>query len=260
MSMSAQQGGASARGRLNQIIAQFEQGKPAFANEHWRLFGIEHNPFAIDDLKKGLVDLRPSGSTRPRMTPIVRIEYEGDQDFKHAVKQYLDVGVMGIIVPHVNTAEEARRLVSAMRYPHQKVLAKVPKEPIGIRGVAAGRAGDYWGLTPDEYATKADVWPLNPEGELLAIVMIEDIKAMKNLRDILRHRPERSRHLDGSRDAGRGSRGAEQTRGSGGGRRDRKSVCRAEKTLRLVPGRHSNPRRARFQAVHPAAWRLSGLS
>jgi len=28
---------------------------------------------------------------------------------------------MGIIVPHVNTAEEARRLVSAMRYPHQKI-------------------------------------------------------------------------------------------------------------------------------------------
>lgn len=186
ISSSAQQGGGPASGRLNQIIGQFEQGKPAFANEHWRLFGIEHNPFALDDLKKGLVDLRPAGSTRPRMTPIVRIEYEGDQDFKHAVKQYLDVGVMGIIVPHVNTAEEARRLVSAMRYPHQKILTKVPKEPIGVRGVAAGRAADYWGLTPDQYATKADVWPLNPEGELLAIVMIEDIKAMKNLRDILR--------------------------------------------------------------------------
>lgn len=182
---SAQQGGAATKGRLNQIIAQFEQGKPAFANEHWQLFGIEHNPFALDGLEKGLADLRPAGSTRPRLTPVVRIEYEGDQDFKHAVKQYLDVGVMGIVVPQVRRAEEARKLVSAMRYPPQKVLTKVPREPVGVRGVAAGRAGAYWGLTPDEYATKADVWPLNPEGELLAIVMIEHIDAVRNIREIL---------------------------------------------------------------------------
>jgi 4-hydroxy-2-oxoheptanedioate aldolase len=181
---SAQQG-SPAKGRLNQIIAQFEQGKPAFASEHWQLFGIEHNPFAIDDLEKGLADLRPKGSTRPRLTPIVRIDYEGDQDFKHAIKQYLDVGVMGIIVPHVNTAADARRLVAAMRYPPQKVLPNVPREPLGVRGVAAGRAGDYWGMTPDEYATKADVWPLNPQGELLAVVMFEDIVALKNIREIL---------------------------------------------------------------------------
>jgi 4-hydroxy-2-oxoheptanedioate aldolase len=182
---SAQQGGAATKGRLNQIIAQFEQGKSAFANEHWQLFGIEHNPFALEDLRKGLIDLRPTGSTRPRLTPIVRIEYEGDQDFKHAVKQYLDVGVMGIVVPQVRRADEARKLVSAMRYPPQNVLTKVPREPRGVRGVAAARAGAYWGLTPDEYATKADVWPLNPEGELLAIVMIEHIDAVKNIREIL---------------------------------------------------------------------------
>ena len=181
---SAQQGGATG-GRLNQIIAAFEQGKPAFANEHWRLFGLEHNPFAIDDLEDGLADLRPAGSERPRLTPIVRIEYEGDQDFKHAIKQYLDVGVMGIIVPHVNTAQDARRLVSAMRYPPQKVLPNVPREPLGVRGVAAGRAGAYWGLTPDEYATRADVWPLNPQGELLALVMFEDIAALEGIREIL---------------------------------------------------------------------------
>ena len=181
---SAQQSGA-AGGRLNQIIAAFEQGRPAFANEHWRLFGIEHNPFAIDDLEQGLADLRPAGSERPQLTPIVRIEYEGDQDFRHAVKQYLDVGAMGIIVPHVNTAHDARRLVSAMRYPPQQVLPDVPREPRGVRGVAAGRAGTYWGLTPDEYATRADVWPLNPQGELLALIMFEDIAALDSLREIL---------------------------------------------------------------------------
>jgi len=180
---SAQQG-AAPKGRLNQIIEQFEQGKPAFSNEHWQLFGIEHNPFALDALEKGLVALRPPGSTRPRLTPIVRIEYEGDQDFKHAVKQYLDVGVMGIVVPQVKKAEDVRRLVRAMRYPPQSV-SKAPREPVGERGYAAGTATRYWGLTEDEYVTKADVWPLNPEGELLAIVMVEHIDAVKNIREIL---------------------------------------------------------------------------
>jgi len=181
---SAQQGGGP-KVRLNQIIEQFEQGKPAFSNEHWQLFGIEHNPFALDDLEKGLAALRPAGSPRPRLTPVVRIEYEGDQDFKHAVKQYLDVGVMGIVVPQVKKAEDARRLVRAMRYPPQKILTTAPPEPLGERGYAAGAATRYWGVTEDEYVAKADVWPLNPEGELLAIVMIEHIDAVKNIREIL---------------------------------------------------------------------------
>jgi 4-hydroxy-2-oxoheptanedioate aldolase len=182
---SAQQGGAVKKERLNQIIAQYEQGKPAFANEHWQLFGIEHNPFLFNALEKGLADLRPPGSTRPRLTPVVRIEYEGDQDFKHMVKQYLDVGMMGIVVPQVRTAAEVRKLVSAMRYPPQRVLTNVPREPVGVRGASAGRAAAYWGLTVDEYSAKADVWPLNPDGELLAIVMIEHIEAVKNIREIL---------------------------------------------------------------------------
>ena len=181
---SAQQG-VPATGRLNQIIGAFEQGKPAFSGEHWQLFGIEHNPFAFNTLEKGLADLRPKGSNRLLRTPIIRIEYEGDQDFKHVVKQYLDVGAMGIIVPHVNTAAEARKFVTYMRYPPQKVLSKVPEEPRGVRGSGAGRAGDLWGLTPDDYATKADVWPLNPQGELLALIMFEDIRALPAIREIL---------------------------------------------------------------------------
>ena len=54
-----------------------------------------------------------------------------------------------------------------------------------MRGVSAARAGRYRGLTQDEYAAKADVWPLNPDGELLAIVMIEHVDAVKNIREIL---------------------------------------------------------------------------
>ena len=43
----------------------------------------------------------------------------------------------------------------------------------------------YWGLTQQEYYKKAGVWPLDPEGEVLVMLMIEDTLAIENLDDIL---------------------------------------------------------------------------
>ena len=182
---SAQGGSTAAKTRLNPIIARFEQGLPSFSQEQWQLFGIEHNPFIIFSMDAALTAMRPQGMAHTRLAPFVRVEYEGDQDYKQAVKQWLDVGAMGIIVPHVNTVAEARKLVTYMRYPPQKITTGVPREPIGVRGSGAGRALAVWGVTDDEYVAKADVWPLNPQGELLAMVMFEDIKALPVIKDIL---------------------------------------------------------------------------
>jgi len=44
----------------------------------------------------------------------------------------------------------------------------------------------YWGLTLPEYYAKADVWPLNPNGEILVITMIESVRALENLDEILK--------------------------------------------------------------------------
>jgi 4-hydroxy-2-oxoheptanedioate aldolase len=170
--------------RLNQIIEQLEQGKPAFATEHWQLLEMEHGPYQIEQVTKILADLRPEGAARPKLTPVVRIPLEGDEVFKSTIKQVLDQGVMGVIVPHVRTAAEATRIVEAMRYPPQRG-AKHP-QPAGIRGWGPTRAARYWGLTPPEYAQRADVWPLNPEGELLAIAMIESRTAVDNIDAILK--------------------------------------------------------------------------
>lgn len=179
--VGAQSGGAT--GRLNPIIEQFEQGKPSFYNEQWQLTSLEHNAFMVDDLEKSMMGARPEGSTKPRYAPIARIPHEGDQDFKHIVKQILDSGAFGIVVPQVRTKEEAAKLVRAMRYPPQKG-AKYPNPP-GIRGWGPGGAQRLWGLSANDYAKKADLWPLNPEGELLAIVMIETREGVKNINEIL---------------------------------------------------------------------------
>jgi 4-hydroxy-2-oxoheptanedioate aldolase len=169
--------------RLNQIIEQLEQGKPAYATEHWQLIEMEHGPYILDQAIKTLAELRPAGASRPKLTPVVRIPQEGDEVVKSTIKQVLDQGVMGVIVPHVRTKAQAAKIVEAMRYPPQRG-AKYPT-PIGIRGWGPTRAARYWGLAAPDYARRADVWPLNPEGELLAIAMLESQEAVNNIKEIL---------------------------------------------------------------------------
>ena len=99
-------------------------------------------------------------------------------------KQVLDIGAYGIIWPHISTAEEAYNAVAACRYPRPK--ASEIYEPKGVRGDAPTAAARYWGLTQQEYYAKADVWPLNPLGEILVVIMCEDVDAIDNLPEMLR--------------------------------------------------------------------------
>jgi 4-hydroxy-2-oxoheptanedioate aldolase len=180
----AQSSTGASKGRLNQIIEQFEQGKPAFANEHWQFISLEHT-LMLDNYVKALASLQPAKGSRPKLTPVVRIAQTPDDDFVHVVKQVLDDGAFAVILPDVRTRAQVEKFVSAMRYPQQPG-SKHPK-PEGIRGWGpTGARGMMGGLSNEEHHRKADVWPLNPEGELLAIVMIETREAIKNIDDILR--------------------------------------------------------------------------
>lgn len=180
---AAPTGAQEAGGRLNRIIEQFEMGRPALANEHWRIVSLEHNPFLVDDLEAFLGELEGGGGVRPRLTPVERIPHEADQDYHHVVKQILDAGAMGIVLPQVRTAAEVDQLVRAMRYPPQNGAAY--PEPRGRRGWGPTGARRIWNVDADEYARRADVWPLNPAGELLAIVMIETRESVENIDEIL---------------------------------------------------------------------------
>ena len=69
---TAQSGGGEpkAKVRLNQIIEQFEQGKPAFMNEHWQFISLEHT-LLLDNYAKAMASLRPTdGAVRPRLTDL----------------------------------------------------------------------------------------------------------------------------------------------------------------------------------------------
>ena len=81
---------------LNTVITRFEAGLPSFSGEHWaNLPGIEHNPFAYVALQEALNALRPEGSTKPTMFPVVRMDFEGFREYNHLVTGLLNRGLGG---------------------------------------------------------------------------------------------------------------------------------------------------------------------
>ena len=177
--------GAQDGGHLNKVIEALEAGRPAIANREWRFVDMEHSPFSGERVQRVLAEMSEDRDADGRLslTPLIRIPQDGDEDFKWAVKQVLDLGGFGIILPHVDRGEEAVRLVQAMRYPPAR--GSSAPEPRGERGWGPGGATRLWGLNSVEYHAVADVWPLNPDGELFAVAMIESQEAVDNIHDIL---------------------------------------------------------------------------
>ena len=183
--VAPQEGYAQEPIRLNKVIEALEAGRPAIANQEWRFVDMEHSPFSGERVQAVLAEMDQDRDADGRMalTPLVRIPQDGDEDFKWAVKQVLDLGGFGIILPHVDAKEEAVRLVRAMRYPPRRNSTQ--PEPRGERGWGPGGAMRLWGMGGVEYSQKADVWPLNPDGELFAVAMIESQEAVDNIHEIL---------------------------------------------------------------------------
>jgi 4-hydroxy-2-oxoheptanedioate aldolase len=123
----------------------------------------------------------------PKVTPMVRIPPNGGEMNQWIAKQVLDIGVFGIVFPHVSSVEEAWNAVSACRYPRLKEAPRY--DPPGIRGDAPVRAARYWGLSQQEYYSRADVWPLAPDGEIIVIIQCEETRAIDNLPRILKEVP-----------------------------------------------------------------------
>ena len=89
-----------------------------------------------------------------------------------------------LVLPQLNSVEDARSAVVAARYPQ---VPGVPDfEPEGQRGWWTRLAPRYWGLNPQEYYDVADVWPLDPKGEILLMGIVESAQGLRNIRDILR--------------------------------------------------------------------------
>jgi 4-hydroxy-2-oxoheptanedioate aldolase len=190
---------------LNPVVERLSQGKPfigvntgdlslenartlARAPIDYVYVDMEHTPLNIEGLHVFLLGMSDramvlkKGNLQPNVALFARFPPEADQA-AWVVKQALDIGLMGVIFNGVDTKAQAVAAVQSMRYPQPRGSRYF--EPIGKRGAAPGLATWVWGVTVEEYERRADLWPLNPDGDLLAIVMIESVEAVRNLDEIL---------------------------------------------------------------------------
>ncbi len=189
---------------LNKSIEILENDQPAFglftgnfslANARalatsgldYILIDMEHTAHDMETLQEFLLGMTnkaaiaEQGHAQMATTPIVRLPANGRNDPEWLVKQILDIGAFGIMFPYVESGDEAERAVRAMRYPQPRG-SEIP-EPTGLRGSSPGVASWYWGAR--DYVQRADTWPLNPDGDLLAVIQIESEAGVANAEDIV---------------------------------------------------------------------------
>jgi 4-hydroxy-2-oxoheptanedioate aldolase len=148
---------------------------------------MEHSPLDFPGLAiflAGLTDkaaILRKGNLQPNVALFARFPPEADQS-NWVVKQALDIGLMGVIFNGVDTRDQAVTAVRSMRYPPMR--GAPIREPAGIRGYGTAAASFAWGVSAAEYERRADVWPLNPDGDLLAIVMIESVEGLEHVEEI----------------------------------------------------------------------------
>ncbi len=191
--------------RLNKLIELIENDQPAFgvlsfdyslnnarsmatSGLDFVFIDMEHAPFDVERLREFLLGMTnkrsilEKGSLQPDVVPFVRIPAAGGaEELIAQAKQVLDIGVFGIFFPAVHTREQAELAVKATRYPQYNGAPDY--EPAGLRGRNPSNAVWYWGI--NDYHAKADVWPLDPEGELLAMMFIESAEGAENIDEII---------------------------------------------------------------------------
>jgi len=123
----------------------------------WLIIDCEHRMFNPETLRTIILLMLSK-----QVVPIVRVRANDDA----IIKQMLDTGAEGIVVPMVQTAEEARRAVMACRYP-----------PEGLRGFGPREASDYYRNIEHYQAT------INKR--MIVLLIIEHINAVNNLDEIL---------------------------------------------------------------------------
>lgn len=124
----------------------------------WLIVDLEHAPGSFENLQHQLQAMNGSGAV-----PFARAPWND----LVAIKRILDTGVMGILIPYVNTRDEAEAAVAACKYP-----------PEGVRGVAGSPRAAGFTRNAMPYLSSANE-------EIVVMVAVETVEAVNNLDDIL---------------------------------------------------------------------------
>jgi 2-dehydro-3-deoxyglucarate aldolase/4-hydroxy-2-oxoheptanedioate aldolase len=120
---------------------------------------MEHAPLTIESALQHVTAVRGSGCA-----PFVRVPWNKAE----VIKPILDLAPAGIIIPMVNSAEEARAAVMACRYP-----------PYGVRGCFVRRGNRFGRIPFNDYLAAS-------ESEPMVIIQIETMEGVRNLDEILK--------------------------------------------------------------------------
>ena len=137
-------------------------------------YSLERGPFDLPTMSAyqealSPPDARGSANPHPVLLRIPPIR-DGMDEAAERTAAGLDAGAYGIVFPHVETAGEAAHAVASMR----------PAGAGGLRGDADPEAARVFGVSPEDYASRAGVWPLDPAGELVSMLLIEDRVGIEN--------------------------------------------------------------------------------
>ncbi|KAJ7131496.1 Pyruvate/Phosphoenolpyruvate kinase-like domain-containing protein [Mycena crocata] len=141
------------------------QASPAVS---WVMVDCEHGVSSlVSSLGETIAAIhasRPDGSSA---SAVVRIPATGVSDSTSwQIKNALDAGARGVLVPMVSTAEKAREVAADSRFP-----------PVGRRGFGSPFTHGGWGLSAPEYLAQAN-------GAVVVMVQIENKEGLANVKDI----------------------------------------------------------------------------
>lgn len=196
--------------RFNKVIELWEDGQPAYYTtvrptrgvDSYELgkamcktwadminYDMEHDLFDMRELRDFMQGLADGGGTRSgHRMPVVFVTCPVlglSEDYMLAnswvLGQILDMGVTAIQLCHARDPKAVEVAAhQACRYPFD--YPGVPKmQRQGLRGASAGVANKVWGMNNAQYVRIADLWPLNPKGEILFGLKIEDTFANEHV-------------------------------------------------------------------------------
>ena len=172
--------------------AGYEEGKKlASTKADYITYEMEHGALDFHELREFMRGLKEAGPTRTgHVTPavIVTLPIQGTADAVRAnawmIQQALAAGAHGILLCNAESPEAAKIMIEASRYPFAPVAPGLNQ---GFRGNGSqSYASKMWGVTANEYLKLAEPWPLNPDGELIFGVKIENPRADANVESTVR--------------------------------------------------------------------------
>ena len=195
--------------RLNKCIELWEDGQPIYYTgagvgpgvdpyeqgkkmcKTWAdaiNYEVEHGVFDLHELREFMRGMKDGGGTKSGhrfpvvfvTPPVIGLDEPYARANTWVLEQILCTGVMGIHICHARDPKAIETYAHmGCRYPFPDWPNTTKTAMRGLRGNSAGFAANVWGVAGGTYQHIADLWPMNPRGELIFGVKIEDIYADK---------------------------------------------------------------------------------